>query len=701
MKFKKLTLSAIIAVSQTGMLLPAYAEPVNQLQSAPSVTQEVYAENQEQDVIQGGLEITNPEQSESNEQQGSLPQTGSKNELVLLMNSNKMYQDGQLYLANQPMTVKKGVSYVSIRAIVERVGVKLTYDSKTKETIITRGEDELRFKTNSSVYKVNGVSKTMKGTAYQEKNVFMVPLTSITQALNIPYKVDNAQKRVILSLVQKPTASFTIEQKEIFAGQTQVTYLTQSSSPTGAAIVNERWEGRQDVFATPGTYTISYAVQDEHGEWSDPYTVTVEVLVPNQPPVAMFVTDKEQYQMGELITITDQSTDDTDKSEDLQRSWDNKALAFFTPGPKTIKLTVTDSHGAVSEYEKTILITNETLYNRDDFNKLFTPVGEKYSINGGQVPGWSKVPFQIVDEPSTLIRSNSPETVYSEGILYRERALGPMRFMVHHVNALDKDVKMYVIATNINYTTATLNIIDQGFAGPSPFATAAGKVSVKDYFDSIQTNRDAQTITLEPGESKIIFDRLNAQKIKPGQVISLLADAHTDVTMEYTVIMVEADRDPLEAMPTLPFLERDIHNRGTYKNSTRVITHSELVGETNARLLIGDNKEDPNLLGSDGVTGEWASNAGNFGVLYKIVLERVAPNTLITFNPRGGTYSGYVLVNGSLVAVSSAGPLSAPNENSVLHRTGFYEQRVEIWFTAAPGSNLPVNLLFTQLPERK
>lgn len=35
------------------------------------------------------------------------------------------------------------------------------------------------------------------------------------------------------------------------------------------------------------------------------------------------------------------------------------------------------------------------------------------------------------------------------------------------------------------------------------------------------------------------------------------------------------------------------------------------------------------------MNGTYVSNAGNFGVLYKIVLDRVAANTLITFNPRG------------------------------------------------------------------
>ncbi|KAF4325266.1 hypothetical protein G195_001309 [Phytophthora kernoviae 00238/432] len=259
----------------------------------------------------------------------------------------------------------------------------------------------------------------MKGPAYQQKNTFMVPLTSITQALNITYKVNQSAKTVVLNLNTKPVASFTVP-KEIFAGDT-VTYNTKSSSPKGLDIVDERWTGRQDSFDQPGTYTVTYAVQDSSGQWSDP-----------------------------------------------------------------------------------------------------------------------------------------------------------------------------------------------------------------------------------------------------------------DYRLDYNIIMIEENKDPMAVWSTLPVLDRDgVHNRGTYPNATRVITYDQEVGSKPARLPLGDNASDPNLVGTDPMTYTDASNAGNFGVLYKITLNNVAPRTLISFNPRGGKYSGVALVNGS------------------------YGEAVTIVFSAAPGSNLPVNLLFTPLPTEK
>lgn len=640
-----------------------------------------------------------PAQIEQPSVDGTSPAVAGGN-LTLYMNSNKMEQDGKTYLAGQPMAVKNGVSYVAIRALVDRVGYGVKYDNKTKETIIISGEDELRFKTNSKDYTVNGETRTMKGPAYQQKSTFMVPLTSITQALNITYKVNQSAKTVVLNLNTKPVASFTISQKEIFVGD-QVDYVTSSSSPNGMDIIDERWTGRQDSFDQAGTYTISYQVQDSNGQWSDPYSTTIEVLAPNLPPVAMFATDKEQYKMGEKITYTDQSTDD--ENNIVKAVWENNSLAFFEPGPKTVTLTVTDNHGATNTYSKVITITNETLYSFTDFNLLFTPVGQKFTFNGGEVTTMEKVPYTYMDEPSLLIRSNSPETVNTEGIVYKESSSGQTRFMIHHVNNTGKRVKMYVIATNNNPNPAVFEQQNMGFAGPTPYATVAGKLSIDKWFKSIQTGADQKKEYLQPGESKLILTELNKTPMKEGQVISLYSDAYSDYSLDYNVILVEENKDPFEALPLLPVLDRDgVHNRGTYPNATRIIKYDEHVGIKPARLPLGDNSSDPNLVGTDPMAYTDASNAGNFGVLYKITLTNVAPRTLISFNPRGGKYSGVALVNNQLVSIAEGNVAVAnSSEQSVLYRTGSTGESVTILFSAAPGSNLPVNLLFTPLPSEK
>ncbi|MGG4214454.1 copper amine oxidase N-terminal domain-containing protein [Paenibacillus sp. FSL L8-0638] len=647
--------------------------------------------NVSNDVYGGDGTITNP---------GGAPTNMGANQLILYLNSAKMEQNGQVYTATQPMTVKDGVSYVAIRSLVSRVGLQFSYDTATKETVITQGTNVMRFKTDSKVYTVNGEARQMKGPAFQQKNVFMVPLTSITQALNIPYTVNNTTKQVIMDLNQKPKASFTVQQKDIYAGETQVTYLTKESSPTGLPIVNQRWEGKQDVFQEPGTYVVTYSVLDSAGNWSDPYSVTITVRPPNQPPVALFTTDKKEYKMGEKITITDLSTDD--ENAITKRDWENKKLAFFQPGDVTITLTVTDKHGATGTKSETIKITNELLYNEDDFNKIFTPYGDKYTVDGSQVPTMATIPLTSTSSPRLLIRANSPERVFQDGIVYQETGSGSTRILVHHVNETGRDVKMYVIATNNNITPANMNVENSGFAGPSEFATAAGKISIQRYFQSMQDGSKRSSTVLNPGESRVILQDLNAQKIKQKQVISLLSDLYTDQPIQYTVIVLDANTDPLTVLPTLAKLPKDgIHNRGTYANSDISLNYTEEVGKTAQRIVLGDNKVDPNLIGTDGLDGSSASNAGNFGVVYKVKLDHVAPYSLITFNPRGGEYSGYAMVNNQVVGIPTNGSVWAPNEMSVLYRTGHIEESVEMYFTAAAGSNLPVSVVVMPLPAIK
>lgn len=758
MNFKKLTLVAALAVTQAAAAVPAYAVPVSTAGVTGTVVSTAQAAQTSEAVVQP--ESTDPLPSEvpagtvtptatpnpgvtaepaaSAEPSASAaaaspdpaatatpvpaetaapaatdgtviqPQNTvnavygtAANQLILLMNSRQMYKNGTPYLANQPMAVKNGVSYVSIRAMVEMVGVSYTYEAKTKEVVVTKGSSVMRFKTDSKIYTVNGSQKTMKGPAYQFKGTFMVPLTSITAALNIPYTVDNVGKRVILTLNTKPTAIFSVQPTEIFAGQTYINYTTSSSSPNGTPIVEERWsDNKQDIYDQPGYYTVTYSVVDANGQVSDPYSVTIKVVQPNQPPVANFTTNKEEYKMGEPITLTDLSYDP--ENEELTAEWTNRALAFFNPGPVSIQLKVTDKHGLSSTFEKTINITSEQLYTQDEVAKLFTMPGDVISMDGGMIPGLPNLTYNLSSENYKLIRSNSPETVNQEGVLYRESSVGNTRFLVHHLNNMSTRQKLYVIATNNNLYPTTITTQYSGIAGPVTSPEYTGKISIQKYYNSMLTNEKYSTITLQPGESRAILTDINKIAMKPGEVLSLSADLFSDLTVDYNVVMVEESKDPIALLPTLPVLDRDgVHNRGTYPDSTRIITVNDVVGTTQAKLILGDNKNDLNLIGIDPMTGTEASNAGNFGVLYKIRFEHVAANTLITFNPRGGNYLGSLMVNNTIVNLPNKGSLSSSDMNAVVYRSGSYDSSVEIVFSVASGSNLPVNFVFTPLPALK
>ena len=99
----------------------------------------------------------------------------------------------------------------------------------------------------------------------------------------------------------------------------------------------------------------------------------------------------------------------------------------------------------------------------------------------------------------------------------------------------------------------------------------------------------------------------------------MFADLYSDSPIRYDVIMIDEAKDPIQKQPYLKLHPSDgVHNRGTYPDSTRIIESYDLVGDTPTRLALGDKTNDPNLEGYDGINGSYQSNAGNFGVLYKI-----------------------------------------------------------------------------------
>lgn len=620
--------------------------------------------------------------------------------LVILANSNVMIHNNVEYRAPQPITVKNGVSYVSLRTLTERFGYVLTFDNKTKESIINNGGQELRYKMNTDTYKVAGVPTKMSGKSYIDKGTFMVPLTSALQAYKMPYQWDNVNKRIIVQMTAVPVAKFSVVQSEIFAGQTEVTVNDESFHPRGKQIIDTEWTGLESYYSEPGRKTISLRVMDVDGVWSEPYSVTINVLPPNAPPVADFMTEKTTYKMGEFIVYDDLSTDDEDAI--TERVWSNKEHAFFKPGDYYITLRVTDKHGASNEVAKKITVTNETLYTFDEFNQLYSEIGEVYTFNGSSILNMETITPVTKHLTRTLYRTNSPESIKSDGIVYQDKIAGATRVLLHHKNATTRNMKLYVIATNISEEDAVVRVEHTGIAGPNPFPQQTGKFAAERYFDSFGKNGRISEEVLKPKQSTILVKDLSKTALKPEQIYTMYADFNSDNNLQYQIVALDANKDIWKELPKLAKLDPDgVHIRGTFNNSDRKMTVSNLVGEKAGRLLIADNKLDTFLHGYDTMNGESRVNAGNYGVLYHIELERVAPNTLISFNARGGSYAGALLVNGKTVGTPNRGTLSTSNQASAVYRTGNSEEKVDIWFTPAAGSSLPVNLLFTPMPDNR
>ncbi|WP_372632221.1 stalk domain-containing protein [Cohnella sp.] len=616
--------------------------------------------------------------------------------LVLTRESKEMLHNGVSVSAPQPLSEVKGVTYVAARAFMNEIYGTTAYDSKSKKYTLTSGDNVLQLVAGKSSYTINGATKSMTGAPYVLKGTLMLPVRVAAQSFGLTMKSLPATKQIELTWSNAPIAKFSVSDLNPYAQQTEVRYVNESYHPSGLAIIEERWENNYSIFEQPGTYVVKLWVKDESGRWSEPYSVTVTVKPPNQPPVASFTTDKTTYKMGEFITYSDWSTDDENRI--VSRVWTNAQRGFFEPGEQTVTLKVTDALGEVDEVSKKITILDEVLYTKEEFDLLYTEIGEKFEMSGSSVLQWPTVPYIINDRQQTLIRANSPETIREEGIYYEDMVSGDVRFLLHNQNGRSKPVKIYIILTNNNAEPATVRMGAKGMAGPNPIVSTVGRAVTGRFLESLLSTQYSY-LQVPAGESRLIFQEYSDKAVKPGDVYSMFADVWMSSSLDFKVVVVDADRDVMSALPNLTILpSNDRHVRGTFDNANRIMYVNQTLGGEKSRMVLADNIVDTRISGIDKTTGNPVLNAGNYGVLYTIQLNNVQPHTAIVLSPRGGHYAGAFTVNGQVVYMTNSSILRNTNELGMLYKTGDSAESVTITFTPASGSMLPINLLFMPMP---
>ncbi|MGI6711198.1 MAG: stalk domain-containing protein [Bacillota bacterium] len=73
-----------------------------------------------------------------------------------------------------------------------------------------------------------------------------------------------------------PVARFIVHKTKVDQGET-VIYTDQSYDPDGDAIVEYKWTGKKRAYFKEGIFPVTYSVKDAKGDWSEPYTIEIEV----------------------------------------------------------------------------------------------------------------------------------------------------------------------------------------------------------------------------------------------------------------------------------------------------------------------------------------------------------------------------------------------------------------------------------------
>lgn len=396
----------------------------------------------------------------------------------------------------------------------------------------------------------------------------------------------------------------------------------------------------------------------------------------NQPPSAYFDVQEPVY-AGEEVKYIDKSSD-SDGDAIVERQWLNKKSTFPAPGVYLVTLKVKDSRGSWSKpYVREIKVLPRPAAG------VLQP-GEIVEKTGGE--GEDALKAAAKDGGPRLLFSDDPEYIESPGILYRDKLKGAGRLYFWHDVNCPGSLKVYALAINTSPREAEVNILKEGYGGPSNNVYLVARTAFTAYYHSQEQRR----YTLKPGQ--ILVLNPGAPAAVRYQVVNGIIDLKTSEEITVAFVAVPATVNVMEAYHRLAVLPRDgVHVRGTFAAADRELT-IDLRGAKKGYILLADGNDDKYMAGVDGINGSSVWNAGNYGMLYRLRIHTDEKREVYLI-PAGGSFGGSLIFNAGEVPVPLKGFISSPTQAVYLGTTVSYGI-TDMLFMSPGGSCLPVKLLF-------
>ena len=276
---------------------------------------------------------------------------------------------------------------------------------------------------------------------------------------------------------------------------------------------------------------------------------------------------------------------------------------------------------------------------------LRQPDGEQLTGSGRTENVLHQWPVEYRDEGGTLLFSDSPEYVTTEGILYRDTVTGDARVLYYHLNNTDEPKKVAVVLENKYPGPNQVRVTRGGSGGPSEDYLAVGKQGQMNYWGKSMD----QVINLPAGGARLLQEQMNTIILQPGQLVYGAYDFTTDHPVQVTVLMLADDGDPVTAANQLPVLPKDeMKLRGTFKGMNRVLTSPKTYDpdkDGGVYFPLADNLQDKYREGIDATDGSKVINVGNYGIVYTLELPVTGKGTTQYYlSPLGGVYAGAMQV---------------------------------------------------------
>ncbi|MCR8631754.1 copper amine oxidase N-terminal domain-containing protein [Paenibacillus radicis (ex Xue et al. 2023)] len=542
---------------------------------------------------------------------------------------------------------------------------------------------------------INGSRVILEAPAIELKDKAYIPAAILQETLGISVKWDSPSGSV---QVTTPSAflSFQLSGKKLFINGAEEDYSK------AAFIQNDRLYIGLDWLKQYVGYKLTVNKELQRAELVyvtlPGYTGFYNDTMPNAKPIAKFSVNKERYRLGEPIYYSDLSYD-PDGDAITKVDWTGKADTIFEPGLFKVSLKVTDSRGTESNvFSHNVEIINEPFLDPFEHKVYYEPVGtfvkdeeatlRKYLRGIPQLPNVTSL---SVERP--LIVSDSPETFEKKGFLYQEKVNGKARLYADHVNGMKEKVQFAIVARNANPNAPVrITTTRQGEVYPSIYANLIGNEASIEF---LQSEMAPETMVVEPAQT-VYYKKM--PEFFPDQGMNVIYDVETDGEVYFSFVAMDAGAG-LDTIGTYKQLEYTGNVRGTFSGSDVSWNVDAKSFTKPSSLAIGDGTSDMFVTGKDFFTKQDSLNLGNYGVVYKIHVDRPRKMSVLLL-PRGGVFRGPVEVNGQIVQTPPSGVMMDYEGYTILARTDGTEPSLDIEFTPAAGSAFPVDVIFYPLEDK-
>lgn len=514
----------------------------------------------------------------------------------------------------------------------------------------------------------------------------------------------------------KPVAKFSFE-KEIFQQNEPIYALDESYSPEGNKLTKREWSclinGKKKTGTNltkvlnnvkPGKVEVTLRVKDQRGIWSDAVSQKITISKPIPIQITEFKSEQNTYAVGEKLQLNYTYNNPNDLEITSQR-WRYKNLStngslisskpryFKKTGQYEVFLELQDEWGNWSNKASCKVNVSNEVIERNDYY-LFEK-GKPGDLIDGYIDNdyndFSPASVEsVIDIPGTLIMSNSPETIHSSGILYKERTSGVGRIILHHHNNTQYAKKLMILVSTPGQEVVRLNITNNAIKGPSKHILPLGQSAVSQFLKGT----DTKSYSIKPGEMTCIYDSSKIKSWKKGEVVSGTLDFESSGEVTWQIVAMD-ENSSMSQVSKLQVLDKDSHDRGTFDVIERqyVLNLNDMTDSL--KLVLGKESEEW-LVGKDAITGEVCTNRGNYGLPIKIVINN-NEDVGIVANARGGQIQGALKWNKTKVFnIPSEGALSSKTVAAYVG-TVKANSTNEIEYMLPNGSSAPI--LFGFIPK--